>query len=185
MTSGIEFPSFRSRDGHLLGAVDDLVVTRMRGEPEFAVAFDELDMALPLGDVFLLLLPQRFGQVRDEFRGAGRRIVTVKLPAHVVTLGRQHIINPAVAGRRNGIIGVMRVRKTGINALGGHLSAHRSLPRCRGACGQERKGEDEKKAYLVHENNYSRYKIRLYWILSKRLLLFFFFLLGGEKLPLE
>ena len=59
----------------------------MRGEPEFAFAFDKFDMALSLGDVFLLLFPQRLGQVGDEFRGAGCRIVTVKLPAHVITLG--------------------------------------------------------------------------------------------------
>ena len=125
MAAGIQFPALGSGHRHLLGAVDHLVVTCMRGEPEFPVAFDELDVALALGDVLLLFLPYGFRQVRQELRLSRSRIIAVELPSDVIALGGQHIVDLPVAGRGNGVVGVVRVGKAGIDALGRHLPRHR------------------------------------------------------------
>ena len=71
----------------LLHVVDDAVVADVRGEPELAACFDEVDVALSLGNGVHAFLARRLGQVAEEVDRAGARAKRIHARAHIRQLG--------------------------------------------------------------------------------------------------
>ncbi len=116
----------RGRNAGLLHVVDDAVVADVRGEVELSAALDEVHVALPLGNDLHPLLAAGLGEVAAMADPPGPGIEDVHLSRNVVRLGTQNVVDPAVAGRREAVVGVVgqgeaRVVDLGRQPLGGDV----------------------------------------------------------------
>ena len=110
MTAPIRLPA-RRRYSRLFHVIDNAVIAEVGGEIELAGIFDEVHMALPLGDYFHSFLPARFrevAQVPDVTRG---RIVGVHLAGDVVFRRREDVVDLAITGGKHAVVGVVGLRK--------------------------------------------------------------------------
>ena len=102
------------RDAHRLHAVDDRVEADVGREVEPAARLHEVDVALALGDGAAALLPGRLVEVGHVARAAHRRVEHEHLRGHVVALGAEDVVDAAVAGGADAVVGVVGVGEAGV-----------------------------------------------------------------------
>ena len=106
MAARIGLPALR-RDADLLHAVDDAVVPDVGREIELAALLHEVDVRFALHDRLGVLLAARLGEVAQQLDLVRDRVIAEHLGADVEQLGRQDIVDLAVAARAHAVVGVV------------------------------------------------------------------------------